>query len=122
MEVQIPENSSFDEIHKIAKNLVYTDSGVVKIQCEFDFFLKQIIYHQSEYEKKDLEEKKKSKAKRENLKKIKSDVKKKVLNGTCGQNLYKKEVSILEDYDSRNLQSVLNIRTFNTPKISSIDF
>ena len=122
MEVQIPENSSFDDIHKIAKNLVYTDSGVVKIQCEFDFFLKQIIYHQSEYEKKDLEEKKKSKAKRENLKKIKSDVKKKVLNGTCGQNLYKKEVSILEDYDSRNLQSVLNIRTFNTPKISSIDF
>jgi len=69
-----------------------------------------------------LEEKKKSKAKRENLKKIKSDVKKKVLNGTCGQNLYKKEVSILENYDSRNLQSVLNIRTFNTPKISSIDF
>ena len=122
MEVQIPENSSFDEIHKIAKNLVYTDSGVVKIQCEFDFFLKQIIYHQNEYEKKDLEEKKKSKAKRDNLKKIKSDVKKKVLNGTCGQNLYKKEVSILEDYDSRNLQSVLNIRTFNTPKISSIDF
>ena len=40
MDVFIPKESSFDEIHKRAKDLVYTETGVIRIQCDFDFFVK----------------------------------------------------------------------------------